>query len=116
MDTIRPRRYAAVLALVTMLLLALLPTVGRIAAAGVMGVSHAMHAGMEGAADEGMPSTAGDCDYCAIQSGCDAPRLLALQVTVALAGDRFDALGQLSPHDTRVGGLGARGPPATAHA
>jgi hypothetical protein len=110
MECNRLPRVAAALALVAMLLLALLPAVGRMQAVASPGTyaSHAMH---QDPAGRDQPSDAEDCDYCLIQAGADVPDVPALALAVP-AGARLP-IARGRTHRTRAlaTGLGSRGPP-----
>lgn len=111
----RLRRAAALLALVAMLLLVLLPGLGRIAgedphAVGGGRVAHVLHAD----GDDRLPMGHGgaDCDYCLVLGGADVPApasAIAPRLALAIGTVRDAAAPRLAD---RHRDAGSRGPPA----
>jgi hypothetical protein len=93
-----------------MLLLALLPAIGRIALAQAGG-AHAAHVMHHDGAEPDAPRMAEDCNYCTIQSGADAPSLAATHFDALHAADPAVAHGRTHAPQAAFAGLGSRGPP-----
>jgi hypothetical protein len=130
----KPRTILTHLSLLAILLLAIVPTAGRMA-----GGSHAMHAasvmadppashgahhamGHHGAGHHAPPAPPaqapsappdGDCEYCPLLAGLVAFALPPLALDAIDAPTRVPPVRAFAPRTLLVPGLGARGPPTS---